>query len=769
MRWPFRRRPRPEPRTTEAERRPRAGWRNVPPVDLASVGDPSVAPARLFQRRLSTRWQVDAALQPLSHDRSLAAAHGRVDLRLTRPALPQVGYDDQLELVWEAVPDTDGVDVEGPVAVGAGIGRQRGVFPPGLTEPLAHRSNSAERGTAADASIHPTDMAEDRAWPSEVARSSSSRSSSAKAAEAAPAVEGSAGAVEGSARAVPVNRKHFGGGINPAAAAPASTAASRPLVGLTAPLTALRPVAASPDRGVQESREPAVPPVFEPAPRDQLGVPEWFTGLPSQADRFASPPGPGRREEAPYVGPEAEGVHRTAWRRDAPVGVSARTDRAPLGSPAVVAQTAPPVARKAVMQDRVTPARAPAPEPAPAPDAPSSSRSSSWRTIQENDAARVDLEARRAHVRAEEGSTAAPAPTASAPVPPAAPGSWSVPMASPDTNQQEPVSGSRAPLLSPSSLDAPAMPPAPAAQSRSAWRTLEQADAERERMALLRAANGDRTSPEEAEDDGAVIDETVDSVDYGEEDYERYLNDGYSEDAAIRRARSDEALRAEGYGDDIIRTRTWFDEPSARGAGPSSAIDRDVHHRDRADVPHGTHHRGRFAVSDPEPEVARADLVEPGFTSAGGTDRAGEAPEAEHAAFPAASVQPRRRSYRLGPPLPAPARRAAPAAVVVPASGRVAGVVGLPAADVPRHEEPAVSPPTSEIALADRGASLPASAAPQDAFVPGPPPILEIPAAAAPPQDLDALVAQLYDRIRGRLRAELLIDRERAALLTDLG
>jgi hypothetical protein len=38
----------------------------------------------------------------------------------------------------------------------------------------------------------------------------------------------------------------------------------------------------------------------------------------------------------------------------------------------------------------------------------------------------------------------------------------------------------------------------------------------------------------------------------------------------------------------------------------------------------------------------------------------------------------------------------------------------------------------------------------------------------APEQDLDVLAARLYDRIRGRLRAELLVDRERANLLTDL-
>ena len=35
-------------------------------------------------------------------------------------------------------------------------------------------------------------------------------------------------------------------------------------------------------------------------------------------------------------------------------------------------------------------------------------------------------------------------------------------------------------------------------------------------------------------------------------------------------------------------------------------------------------------------------------------------------------------------------------------------------------------------------------------------------------QELDALAHELYDRLRSRLRMELLVDRERAGLVTDL-
>jgi hypothetical protein len=51
------------------------------------------------------------------------------------------------------------------------------------------------------------------------------------------------------------------------------------------------------------------------------------------------------------------------------------------------------------------------------------------------------------------------------------------------------------------------------------------------------------------------------------------------------------------------------------------------------------------------------------------------------------------------------------------------------------------------------------------------------PPAASPPDhassattesEMDALAGKLYERIRGRLKSELLVDRERAGLLTDL-
>jgi hypothetical protein len=38
----------------------------------------------------------------------------------------------------------------------------------------------------------------------------------------------------------------------------------------------------------------------------------------------------------------------------------------------------------------------------------------------------------------------------------------------------------------------------------------------------------------------------------------------------------------------------------------------------------------------------------------------------------------------------------------------------------------------------------------------------------APETDMDELAGKLYDKIRTRLKSELLVDRERAGLLTDL-
>jgi hypothetical protein len=53
---------------------------------------------------------------------------------------------------------------------------------------------------------------------------------------------------------------------------------------------------------------------------------------------------------------------------------------------------------------------------------------------------------------------------------------------------------------------------------------------------------------------------------------------------------------------------------------------------------------------------------------------------------------------------------------------------------------------------------------------PAPTPAAGAPAAATGRSDreLDDLAHQLYDRLRSRLRLELLIDRERAGLITDL-
>jgi hypothetical protein len=45
---------------------------------------------------------------------------------------------------------------------------------------------------------------------------------------------------------------------------------------------------------------------------------------------------------------------------------------------------------------------------------------------------------------------------------------------------------------------------------------------------------------------------------------------------------------------------------------------------------------------------------------------------------------------------------------------------------------------------------------------------LEHASGATTESEMDALAGRLYERIRGRLKSELLVDRERAGLLTDL-
>lgn len=82
-----------------------------------------------------------------------------------------------------------------------------------------------------------------------------------------------------------------------------------------------------------------------------------------------------------------------------------------------------------------------------------------------------------------------------------------------------------------------------------------------------------------------------------------------------------------------------------------------------------------------------------------------------------------------------------------------------PPADAVTADSATADSATAGVTAADSAAADPAAPVPTGA---------ESARSAAPAPDLDALAGQLYERIRGRLRQELLIDRERSGLLTDL-
>jgi hypothetical protein len=162
------------------------------------------------------------------------------------------------------------------------------------------------------------------------------------------------------------------------------------------------------------------------------------------------------------------------------------------------------------------------------------------------------------------------------------------------------------------------------------------------------------------------------------------------------------------------------------------------------------------------------------------------------------------RSVPPAPPAAAPVRRmpaelplvsvageTLPVAGSAPAAGRAARLPvpnGAPAARPVAQAPPAVAPPPAPLPLVI--ARLPESpeAVAHAAPAPGPDAV-ELPAqlaqehegsvapaaagvAAVPgghsDRELDALAHQLYDRLRSRLRMELLVDRERAGLITDM-
>jgi hypothetical protein len=80
---------------------------------------------------------------------------------------------------------------------------------------------------------------------------------------------------------------------------------------------------------------------------------------------------------------------------------------------------------------------------------------------------------------------------------------------------------------------------------------------------------------------------------------------------------------------------------------------------------------------------------------------------------------------------------------------------------VQRADEPAPETPTTTATPDTPAAGTQAPAGQQAGGIPPP-------GAAGGVGDLDELAKRLYERIRGRLRAELRLDRERAGLVTDL-
>ncbi len=105
--------------------------------------------------------------------------------------------------------------------------------------------------------------------------------------------------------------------------------------------------------------------------------------------------------------------------------------------------------------------------------------------------------------------------------------------------------------------------------------------------------------------------------------------------------------------------------------------------------------------------------------------------------------------------IPSPAGLSFPAVATSGHLPTVARSVSTPAPQGPDADGP-------EIAMQRADDTAPSSEAPAGSA--GPP-------GAVPTGDkeLDELARRLYDRIRSRLRGELLVDRERAGLLSDLG
>lgn len=155
----------------------------------------------------------------------------------------------------------------------------------------------------------------------------------------------------------------------------------------------------------------------------------------------------------------------------------------------------------------------------------------------------------------------------------------------------------------------------------------------------------------------------------------------------------------------------------------------------------------------------RAAPFVPGAPSAGNAPAALPRPAAPRDALGAAAGLLGRAASpgasALRPPLPRPAGRAT-AGPAVPQ---------LPALPPPVE---LVAPGFADATAATAAAAGPPAAATRTAGAVGQPPSDEAPP-RSDPAALDRLAGQLYGRIQDQLRADLLIGRERAQMLTDLG
>jgi hypothetical protein len=119
-------------------------------------------------------------------------------------------------------------------------------------------------------------------------------------------------------------------------------------------------------------------------------------------------------------------------------------------------------------------------------------------------------------------------------------------------------------------------------------------------------------------------------------------------------------------------------------------------------------------------------------------------------------------------PMPMPVATARALVAAVTGGPRADGATSAPADGIPATPPPVASPdeaapPATSAAGTDIGAAPPVGAAPAGATAAAG----GAPGAASSPQQLDELARRLYDPLASRLRAELLLDRERRGLRTD--